>query len=138
MFKGFQRPKRLVANTGSLTERYGMFWAQPFERGFGTTIGNSLRRVLLSLIEGCAITAVRIDGVSDEFSPIPGVVEDATDIILNLKQVPFKMAGECVRTARITFDGSGEITSAQIQTDHDVEVLGRHMHIATVSEGGKL
>src|SRR5678810_1230249 len=112
MFKGFQKPKRLVANTESLTERYGMFWAQPFERGFGTTIGNSLRRVLLSSIEGCAITAVRIDGVSHEFSPIPGVVEDATDIILNLKQVPFKMAGEGVRTARITVDGAGEVTSA--------------------------
>ena len=138
MFKGFQKPKRLVANTESLTERYGMFWAQPFERGFGTTVGNSLRRVLLSSIEGCAITAVRIDGVSHEFSPIPGVVEDATDIILNLKQVPFKMAGEGVRTARITVDGAGEVTSAQIQTDHDVEVLDRHMHIATVSEGGKL
>ena len=78
MFKGFQKPKRLVANTETLADRYGMFWAQPFERGFGTTIGNSLRRVLLSSIEGCAITAVRIEGVSHEFSPIPGVVEDAT------------------------------------------------------------
>ena len=91
MFKGFQKPKRLVANTETLTERYGMFTAQPFQRGFGTTIGNGLRRVLLSSIEGAAITAVRIEGVAHEFSPIPGVVEDATDIILNLKQVPFKM-----------------------------------------------
>ena len=81
MFKGFQKPKRLVANTETLTERYGMFTAQPFQRGFGTTIGNSLRRVLLSSIEGAAITAVRIEGVEHEFSPIPGVVEDATDII---------------------------------------------------------
>ena len=78
MFKGFQKPKRLVANTESLTDRYGMFTAQPFQRGFGTTIGNSLRRVLLSSIEGAAITAVRIEGVEHEFSPIPGVVEDAT------------------------------------------------------------
>jgi DNA-directed RNA polymerase subunit alpha len=85
MFKGFQKPKRLVANTETLTERYGMFTAQPFERGFGTTVGNSLRRVLLSSIEGAAITAVRIEGVAHEFSPIPGVTEDATDIILNLK-----------------------------------------------------
>ena len=94
MFKGFQKPKRLVANTETLTERYGMFTAQPFQRGFGTTIGNSLRRVLLSSIEGAAITAVRIEGVEHEFSPIPGVVEDATDIILNLKQIPFKIMGE--------------------------------------------
>ena len=138
MFKGFQKPKRLVANTETLNERYGMFWAQPFERGFGTTIGSSLRRVLLSSIEGAAITAVRIEGVSHEFSPIPGVVEDATDIILNLKQVPFKMEGEGVRTARIKVDGAGEVLSGQIEVEGDVEVLDRHLHIATVSEGGKL
>ena len=98
MFKGFQKPKRLVANTETLTERYGMFTAQPFQRGFGTTIGNGLRRVLLSSIEGAAITAVRIEGVEHEFSPIPGVVEDATDIILNLKQIPFKIMGEGQRS----------------------------------------
>lgn len=138
MFKGFQKPKRLVANTESLTDRYGMFTAQPFERGFGSTIGNSLRRVLLSSIEGAAITAVRIEGVAHEFSPIPGVVEDATDIILNLKQVPFKMMGEGMRTARIRIEANGEVLSSQIETDSDVEVLDRTMHIATVSEGGKL
>ena len=109
MFKGFQKPKRLVANTETLTERYGMFTAQPFERGFGTTIGNSLRRVLLSSIEGAAITAVRIEGVEHEFSPIPGVVEDATDIILNLKQIPFKMMGEGVKTVRLKVDQPGEV-----------------------------
>jgi DNA-directed RNA polymerase subunit alpha len=138
MFKGFQKPKRLVANTESLTDRYGMFTAQPFERGFGTTIGNSLRRVLLSSIEGAAITAVRIEGVAHEFSPIPGVVEDATDIILNLKQVPFKMTGEGVRTCRLRVEQPGGVVSAQIETDHDVEVLDRNVHIATVSDGGKL
>ena len=138
MFKGFQKPKRLVANTESLTDRYGMFTAQPFERGFGTTIGNSLRRVLLSSIEGAAITAVRIEGVAHEFSPIPGVVEDATDIILNLKQVPFKMMGEGVRTARLRIEEPGEVLSSQIETDQDVEVLDRTVHIATVSDGGKL
>src|SRR5215472_575543 len=101
MFKGFQKPKRLVANTETLSERYGSFSAQPFERGFGSTIGTGLRRVLLSSIEGAAITAVRIEGASHEFSPIPGVVEDATDIILNLKQVPFKMSGEGMKIARL-------------------------------------
>ncbi len=138
MFKGFQKPKRLVANTESLNERYGMFWAQPFERGFGSTVGNSLRRVLLSSIEGAAITAVQIEGVEHEFKPIPGVVEDATDIILNLKQIPFKMSGDGVRTARIRVDQPGLVMSSQIETGHDVEVLDRHMHIATVSQGGRL
>jgi len=138
MFKGFQKPKRLVANTDTLTDRYGMFTAQPFQRGFGTTIGNSLRRVLLSSIEGAAITAVRIEGVEHEFSPIPGVVEDATDIILNLKQIPFKIMGEGVKTVRLTVDHTGDVRSGQIETDADVEVLDRDVHVATVSEGGKL
>ena len=138
MFKGFQKPKRLVANTETLTDRYGMFTAQPFERGFGSTIGTGLRRVLLSSIEGAAITAVRIDGVAHEFSPIPNVVEDATDIILNLKQIPFKMSVEGMRTIRIKADKAGQVLSGQIETDADIEVLDRNMHIATVGEGGKL
>jgi DNA-directed RNA polymerase subunit alpha len=138
MFKGFQKPKRLVANTETLTERYGQFTAQPFQRGFGTTIGNGLRRVLLSSIEGAAITAVRIEGVEHEFSPIPGVVEDATDIILNLKQIPFKVMGEGIKTVRITSNQPGEVMSGQIQTDQDVEVLDRNLHVATINEGGTL
>jgi DNA-directed RNA polymerase subunit alpha len=115
-----------------------MFTAQPFQRGFGTTIGNGLRRVLLSSIEGAAITAVRIEGVEHEFSPIPGVIEDATDIILNLKQIPFKIMGEGIKTVRLTVDQPGEVFSGQIQTDQDVEVLDRNVLIATVGEGGKL
>ena len=138
MFKGFQKPKRLVANTENLTERYGMFTAQPFERGFGTTIGNALRRILLSSIEGAAITAVRIDKVEHEFSPIPGVVEDATDIILNLKQIPFKMLDEGLRTITVRVDEACELTSGKIETGPDVEVLDRNLHIATVSAGGSL
>src|SRR5678809_1424928 len=94
LWTGFQMPRRLAADTETLTERYGRFSAQPFERGWGTTVGNSLRRALLSSIEGAAITAVRIEGVLHEFSPIPGVVEDATDIILNLKQIPLKLHGD--------------------------------------------
>jgi DNA-directed RNA polymerase subunit alpha len=138
MFKGFQKPKRLVANTETLTDRFGQFSAQPFQRGFGTTIGNSLRRVLLSSIEGAAITAVKIEGVDHEFSPIPGVVEDATDIILNLKQIPFKIMSDGVKVARIRVERPGEVLSGQIETDPDVEVLDRNVHVATVSEGGKL
>src|SRR6188474_1588344 len=138
LWKNFQRPKRLELERETLTDRFGRFHAQPFERGFGTTIGNALRRVLLSSIEGAAITAVKIEGVDHEFSPIPGVVEDATDIILNLKQVPFKMSTDAVKTIRIVVDEAGDVMSGQIQTDADVEVLDRDVRIATVSEGGKL
>src|ERR671931_2185806 len=105
---GFQKPKRLACETETLTSRYGKFYAQPFERGFGTTIGNCLRRALLSSIEGAAITAVKIEGVLHEFSSIPGVVEDATDIILNLKQIPFKLHINHTKTLTIRKDGAGE------------------------------
>ncbi len=91
---GFQRPKYLDCDYDSLTETYGRFSAQPFERGFGITVGNALRRILLSSVTGAAITAVRIQGVLHEFSSIPGVVEDVTDIILNMKSVPLKLEGE--------------------------------------------
>src|SRR5881398_376333 len=131
LWKGFQRPKRLEVERDTLTERFGRFYAQPFERGFGTTIGNSLRRVLLSSIEGAAITAVRIEGVEHEFSPIPGVVEDATDIILNLKQIPFKIMGDGIKTVRLTVEQNGDVRSGQIETDADVEVLDRDVHVAT-------
>lgn len=131
-------PRRLAADQDTLTERYGRFSAQPFERGFGTTIGNSLRRALLSSIEGAAITAVKIEGVEHEFSSIAGVVEDATDVILNLKQVPFKLHGNEPKTLTIHKDGAGEVTSADIETDADVEVLDPNVHIATVSDNGSL
>ena len=109
LWKGFQRPKRLEFERETLTDRFGRFYAQPFERGFGTTIGNALRRVLLSSIEGAAITAVKIDGVLHEFSPIPGVVEDATDIILNLKQIPLKLHTDQAKTLTIKIDKPGEV-----------------------------
>ena len=107
LWKGFQRPKRLEFERETLTDRFGRFYAQPFERGFGTTVGNALRRVLLSSIEGAAVTAVKIDGVLHEFSPIPGVVEDATDIILNLKQVPLKMHVDSTKTLYLRIDKGG-------------------------------
>src|SRR5678809_270825 len=130
MFKGLQKPKRLVANTETLTERFGQFNAQPFERGFGSTIGSGLRRVLLSSIEGAAITAVRIEGVAHEFSPIPGVVEDATDIILNLKQVPFKMLSEQGRTLYLRVEKPGVVRAKDIEVDQGVEILEPEAHIA--------
>src|SRR4051795_4208282 len=132
LWTGFQMPRRLAADSETLTERFGKFSAQPFERGFGTTIGNSIRRALLSSIEGAAITAVRIEGVEHEFSSIKGVVEDATDIILNLKQVPFKLHGGGVKTLSISKKGTGTVTSADIEGDGDVEILDSKVHIATL------
>ena len=111
LWKGFQKPKRLATDTESLTDKYGHFWAQPFERGFGTTIGNALRRVLLSSIEGAAVTAVKIEGVLHEFQSIPGVVEDATDIILNLKQIPFRLNGDAPKAIYLRADQPGVVTS---------------------------
>ena len=138
LWKGFQRPKRLEFERETLTDRFGRFYAQPFERGFGTTIGNALRRVLLSSIEGAAITAVKIDGVLHEFSPIPGVVEDATDIILNLKQVPLKMHVDTTKTLYVRVDKAGDVKARDIETDADIEILEPEAHIATVADGGKL
>src|ERR1700691_5604911 len=138
LWKGFQRPKRLDFERETLTDRFGRFYAQPFERGFGTTVGNALRRVLLSSIEGAAITAVKIDGVLHEFSPIPGIVEDATDIILNLKQIPLKLNTDQPKTITLVVDTPGPVTSAKIEEDADIAVLDKNIYIATVSEGGKL
>jgi DNA-directed RNA polymerase subunit alpha len=138
LWKGFQRPKRLEFERETANDRFGRFYAQPFERGFGTTIGNTLRRVLLSSIEGAAVTAVKIDGVQHEFSPIPGVVEDATDIILNLKQIPIKLHTDEVKTLYVRVDRAGEVRARDIEIDQDIEILEPDVHIATVAEKGKL
>jgi len=138
LWKGFQRPKRLEFERETLTERFGRFSAQPFERGFGTTVGNAMRRVLLSSIEGAAVTAVKIEGVLHEFSPIQGVVEDATDIILNLKQIPIKLHSDSVKTLTLRSSRAGEVRAKDIEADGDVEILEPDAHIATVSDGGKL
>jgi DNA-directed RNA polymerase subunit alpha len=137
LWKGFQKPKRLIVN-GDANDRIAAFSAQPFERGFGTTIGNALRRVLLSSIEGAAITAVNIQGVLHEFSSIPGVVEDATDVILNLKQIPLKLHGDGPKLIYLKGNEPGRYTSANIEHDADIEVLDKDIYIGTVSEGGSL
>jgi DNA-directed RNA polymerase subunit alpha len=131
-------PSRLNVDTETLTDRYGKFHAAPFERGFGTTVGNSIRRALLSSIEGAAITAVKIEGVEHEFSSIKGVVEDATDVILNLKQVPITLHSGGPKTLSISKKGAGIVTSADIETDGDVDILDASVHIATISAGGSL
>jgi DNA-directed RNA polymerase subunit alpha len=138
LWKGFQKPKRLEIDTETLTSTYGKFYAQPFERGFGTTVGNALRRVLLSSIEGAAITAVKIDGVLHEFSSLPGVVEDVTDIILNLKQIPIKMHTTEEKILTLDVERKGKVTAADLQGDSNVEILDPDAPIATLSENGQL
>jgi len=135
---GFQKPKRLVCDMETLSEKYGRFYAQPFERGFGTTIGNTLRRALLSSIEGAAITAVRIEGALHEFAAIPGVVEDATDVILNLKRIPFKLHSDEPKTIKLAVAGPATVTASMIEGDEEVEVLDPQNYIATVNEGASL
>jgi DNA-directed RNA polymerase subunit alpha len=138
LWKGFQRPKRLEVDRSTRRANFARFYAQPFERGFGTTIGNALRRILLSSVEGAAVTAVKIDGVLHEFSSVPGVVEDTTDIILNLKQVPFRCHVDHPETLTIVVEGPGEVKASQIKASANVEILDPNVHIATLSEDGKL
>ena len=114
------------------------FVCEPLERGYGVTIGNSLRRIMLSSLPGCAITSVKIDGVLHEFSTIPNVVEDVPELIVNLKNVRLKFDGNEEKTIRIDFKGEGEVTAGDIKSDGTVEVLNPDLHIATVSEGGSL
>ncbi|MDX1501433.1 MAG: DNA-directed RNA polymerase subunit alpha [Thermoanaerobaculia bacterium] len=135
---GFQRPKRIEVDSESLTPTYGKFIAQPFERGFATTVGNAMRRSLLSSIEGAAITAIQIEGVLHEFSSMPGVVEDVTDIILNLKQIPIRLHSEEPRFISLEVDGPGAVTAGQFGADPQVEICDPDVHIATLNEQGKL
>jgi DNA-directed RNA polymerase subunit alpha len=138
LWRDFQRPKRLECNRETATGTFGQFYAQPFERGFGTTIGNAMRRVLLSSIEGAAITAVKIDGVLHEFTSIPGVVEDATDLILHLKQVPLKMSVDHPETIILRAEGAGEVKAGDIETNPNVQILDPEVHLATLQEEGRL
>lgn len=135
---GFQRPKLLECDYETLTSTYGRFTAQPFERGYGTTVGNALRRILLSSIKGAAITAVRIQGVLHEFSTIPGVVEDVTDIILNLKSIPLKLKGDGPSVLTLRKEGPVTATSADLTGDGDVEVLDKTVAIASLDKDGLL
>ena len=120
------------------TNNYAKFVCEPLERGYGVTIGNSLRRILLSSLPGCAITSVKIEGVLHEFSTIPNVVEDVPEVIVNLKNVRLKFDGNEEKTLRINFKGEGEVTARDIETDGTVEILNPNLHIATVAEGGSL
>lgn len=136
--KGFQKPKRLACDLDTLSSTFGHFYTQPFERGFGTTIGNALRRILLSSIEGAAITAVKIEGILHEFSSIPGVREDVTDVIMNLKQIPIRIHVDHPKTLYLEAKGAGAVTASDIKPDPDLEILNPELHIATLGEGAQL
>lgn len=138
LWKGFQRPKRVEIDSETLTASYGLLSAQPFERGFGTTVGNALRRCLLSSIEGAAITAVHIEGVLHEFSSVTGVVDDVTDIILNLKQIPIRHEGSEAKIVTVEVDGPAIVKAGDIVGDPQVEIVDPEAYIATLNEEGKL
>jgi DNA-directed RNA polymerase subunit alpha len=131
------RPKRLEVDEETLTAAYGKFTAEPFERGFAITIGNSLRRVLLSSVQGTAITSLRIDGILHEFSTIPGVREDVTEIIMNLKNVVLKLASDGPETLTLSHKGAGEVKAGDIVENSNVEVVNPEQHIATLSKDAK-
>jgi len=133
-WKGLELPTRVAADAATMTEMYGRFIAEPFERGFGVTIGNSLRRILLSSLEGAAITGVKIEGVLHEFSNLDGVVEDIPDVILNLKGLVVKLEGDEPRLISLEADKAGAVTAAQIQTDPNVEIINPDRHVATLSK----
>lgn len=138
LWKGFQRPKRVDIENESVTPVFARFSAQPFERGFATTIGNALRRCLLSSIEGAAVSAVHIEGVLHEFSSIPGVVEDVTDIVLNLRQVPIRLNSEEPKFLSLDIKGPGEVRAGDLTGDPSVEICDEDLPIATLNEEGHL
>ncbi|MBU4205166.1 DNA-directed RNA polymerase subunit alpha [Patescibacteria group bacterium] len=137
-WKTFEMPRKLECDDKSYSAYYGEFAAEPFERGFGTTIGNSLRRMLISSIEGAAVTSVRIDGVLHEFSTIPGVLEDVPQIILNIKQLVLKSHSRTPKIVRLKASKKGEVTAKDIVTDDTVEVINPDLHIATLTKNTTL
>ncbi|MCH9650255.1 MAG: DNA-directed RNA polymerase subunit alpha [Deltaproteobacteria bacterium] len=138
LWNNFQRPTRVEIDAGTLEPVYGKFTAQPFERGFGTTIGTALRRCLLSSIEGAAITSVHIEGILHEFSAMPGMVEDVTDIILNLKLIPIRLHADGPKILTLDVKGPGVVTAGDFADDPQVEVMDPDVHIATLNEEGHL
>jgi len=137
-WRDFQLPKRLECDESTYTNTYGKFFAAPFERGYGVTIGNSLRRVLLSSIEGSAVSSVKISGVQHEFSTIPGVLEDVTEIILNIKSLVLNSHSKIPKTIYIKRDTKGEVKAKDIEVDETIEIINPDLHIATLTKDTKL
>ncbi len=132
-WRDFQMPKRLDCDEQSYTSTYGKFIAEPFERGYGVTLGNSLRRILLSSIEGAAITAIRIDGVQHEFSTVPGVLEQVTDVVLNIKNLILRSHSKAPKTIYVKAEKKGEIKAKDIISDETIEIINPDLHIATLT-----
>jgi DNA-directed RNA polymerase subunit alpha len=132
------RPEKLDVDVGADPQRVATIVAEPLERGFGMTLGNALRRVLMSSLQGAAVTAIRIDGVLHEFSSIQGVREDVTDIVLNVKQLAIRMQGEGPKRLQLTASGPGEVTAGQIQTSGDIEIANPDLVLCTLDEGARL
>jgi len=137
-WRDFQFPKKLECDESTYTDTYGKFSAAPFERGYGVTLGNSLRRVLLSSIEGSAVTAIKIAGVSHEFTTIPGVLEDVPELILNIKRLVINSHSKIPKTIYLKADKKGEIKAKDIQTDETIEIINPELHIATLTKDTKL
>jgi len=136
-WKNITMPKQVVPDAAN-TDGYGKFVIEPLERGFGITLGNALRRTLLSSLQGASITAVRIDGVLHEFSTLPGVIEDVTEIILNLKQVRMKLHGDGPKRGTFETKGKGEVRAGDLQVDAEVEILNPELHIASLNRDGDM
>lgn len=132
------KPEKLEVESGAVPSRTATIIAEPLERGFGMTLGNAIRRILLSSLQGAAVTSVQIDGVLHEFSSIPGVREDVTDIVLNIKQLALRMHGEGPKRMVLSATGPGEVKAGQIQTGHDIEIMNRDLVICTLDDGAKL
>ncbi|MGA0038273.1 MAG: DNA-directed RNA polymerase subunit alpha [Pirellulales bacterium] len=133
-WRGLELPGVVAADKATLTDTYGRFTAEPFERGFGTTVGNSLRRVLLSSLEGSAITQIKVGGALHEFTTIPGVLEDVTDIVLAIKSLVVKNHSDSTRVIRVEKSTKGPVTGADIQTDEAVEVINKDLVLATLTD----
>ncbi|MBO7131621.1 MAG: DNA-directed RNA polymerase subunit alpha, partial [Fibrobacterales bacterium] len=137
-WKALQMPKEIRREESADPARYGKFVLEAFECGWGVTVGNAMRRVLLSSLQGAAVVSIRIDGVSHEFSTIPGVAEDVTDIVLNIKQLRVKLLSDAPETLRLDVNGNGEVTAAAIEANQNVEILNPDLHIATLSGDASL
>lgn len=137
VWRDFQMPARVEVDEASYTPTYGKFIAEPFERGYGTTVGNALRRVLLSSLEGAAITSIKIDDVQHEFSSVSGIAEDVSEIVMNVKQLVLRSHVRSPKTLELTVEKKGEITAGQIATDETVEILNPDLPIATLTKSGK-
>ncbi len=133
-WRGLELPTRVKKNKNVSTDMYSMFLIEPFERGFGTTIGNSLRRVLLSSLEGAAVTSIKIDGVEHEFSSISGVMEDTTDIVLNVKNLVIRLQGQGPKTMKVSANKAGVVTAADINADPAIEIINKDLVLATLTE----